>query len=76
MNFGRDFFAEIEKQWKHVAYDPKYNKIYLLSAPYKCLDTNDIWFDFQDGKKTKRPLNSNRRIRQSKTNNWIYLGKK
>lgn len=69
-------FERIEAKWKHVAYDPKSDKIYLLTDPYKCLDTNDVWFDFEDGRKEKKVLINNRRIRRSKTKNWIYLGLK
>lgn len=71
-----ELYRRIEATWKHVAYDPKKNKIYLLSDPYRCLDTKADWFDFQDGRKEKRVLINSRRVRVSKTSNWLYLGKK
>lgn len=71
-----DIFAKIEEGWKYVAYDPKRNKIYLLSAAYKCLDTEDVWFDYQDGEKRKKVRHFNKRIRTRKTKHWIYLGPK
>lgn len=73
---AEDIFDRIEAKWKHVAYDPKKDKIYLLTDWYRCLDTKDNWFDFQDGRKEKKCLINNRRIRQSKTKAYIYLGEK
>lgn len=66
----------IESSWRHVVYNPKSNKIYLLSDRYRCLDTKADWYDFQDGRIEKRVLTNNRRIRVSKMNNWVYLGEK
>lgn len=71
-----EIFKRIEAQWKHVAYDPKDYKIYLLSDRYRCLDTKSDWFDFQDGKSFKKPLVNNRRVRAAKTRGWVYLGEK
>lgn len=62
--------------WKHVAYDPKTNRIVLLTDLYRCLDTRADWFDFYDGRKEKRILTNSRRVRVSKTKDWIYLGEK
>lgn len=74
--FWRDIFDRIEQKWKHVAYDPRSNKIFLLTDAYRCLDTRDTWVDFQDGRIEKRILNNNRRVRVTKTKGWIYLGEK
>lgn len=71
-----DIFDRIEAKWKHIAYDPNKNKIYLLTDPYRCLDTKDDWFDFQDGRVENKILNNNRRIRRSKTKDWVYLCEK
>lgn len=75
-SFSESMFDRIEAGWKHVAYDPKKNKIYLLTDCYRCLDTKADWFDFQDGRIGKRVLVNNRRVRASKTKHWIYLGEK
>lgn len=66
----------IEATWKHIAYNPKNDSLYLLSDPYKCMDTNDTWFDYQDGKPEKKVRINAKRIRQSKTKDWIYVCEK
>lgn len=76
MSLIKKIFERVEAKWKHVAYNPHTDKIYLLTDPYKCLDTKDVWFDFQDGQKYKKPRNFDKRIRRSKTKTWIYLGVK
>lgn len=70
-----DIFEKIEQQWKHVAYDPKKDRIYLLTDVYRCLDTRADWLDCQYQLET-RVLINNRRIRYSKVKKMIYLGAK
>lgn len=72
----KQVMANIEAQWKHVAYDPSTDKIYLLGYRYRCLDTKADWCDFQDGRKEKKPLVNNRRMRFEKVKKLIYLGEK
>lgn len=77
MKFNIEYIlCKIEADWKHVAYDPTSNKIYLLSDCYRCLDTKSDWFDFQDGRTETGVRMNNRRIRTSKTKHWAYLGTK
>lgn len=71
-----EIFKRVESKWKHIAYDPKADKIYLLTDLYRCLDTKADWYDFQDGRKETRILTNSRRIRDSKTSHWVYLGEK
>ncbi len=68
-----EIFNAVEDQWKHIAFDPKANKIWLLTDPYHCLDTKADWFDAQDGQDNRKVRNNAKRVRESKTKDWIYI---
>ncbi len=68
--------SRVEAQFKHVAFDPKNNKIYLLTDPYESDGDKDAWFDFADGRPFSVVKNFGPRIRVRKTKGWIYLGAK
>lgn len=73
-SFARMILDRVEAKWKYVAYDPKADKIWLVGDLYHCLDTKADWYDIEDG---DGKLRTNcRRIRKSKTRDWVYICRK
>lgn len=60
----------IREGWKHVAYEPKSNKILLFRALYRCRNSKEDFYMYLDGD------TGIKKIKASETKHWVYLGLK